>query len=61
MITKNKSEKEKLEEIIKLVKMSSCGVLVTDEGISLYCSPTELLTLISYIIERTKKYVQKKL
>lgn len=57
MITKNKYEKEKLGEIIKLVKMSSCGILVTDEGINLYCSPTELLTLISYIIEKTKKYV----
>lgn len=57
MITKNKYEKEKLGEIIKLVKMSSCGILATDEGINLYCSPTELLTLISYIIEKTKKYV----
>ena len=57
MITKNKYEKEKLGEIIKLVKMSSCGVLVTDEGISLYCDQAELLTLISYIIDKAKKYV----
>ena len=57
MITKSKYEKEKLGEIIKLVKMSSCGILATDEGINLYCSPTELLTLISYIIEKTKKHV----
>lgn len=57
MITKNKYEKEKLGEIIKLVKMSSCGILATDEGISLYCSPAELLTLISFIIEKTKKYI----
>ena len=57
MRTKNKYEKEKLGEIIKLVKMSSCGILATDEGINLYCSPPELLTLISYIIEKTNKYV----
>lgn len=57
MITKNKYEKEKLGEIIKLVKMSSCGILATDEGINLYCSPTELLTLINFIIEKAKKYV----
>lgn len=57
MRTKNKYEKEKLGEIIKLVKMSSCGVLVTDEGINTYCSPSELLTLISFIIDKTKKYV----
>lgn len=57
MITKNKYEKEKLREIIKLVKMSSCGILATDEGINLYCDQAELLTLISFIIEKAKKYV----
>lgn len=57
MITKNKYEKEKLREIIELVKMSSCGILATDEGINLYCSPSELLTLINCIIEKAKKYV----
>ena len=57
MITKNKYEKKKLGEIIKLVKMSSCGILATDEGISLYCDQVELLTLISYIIDKAKKYV----
>lgn len=57
MITKNKYEKEELGEIIKLVKKSSCRILATDEGINLYCSPAEFLTLISYIIEKAKKYV----
>ena len=57
MRTKNKYEKEKLSEIIELVKMSSCGILATDKGISTYCSPSELLTLISFIIESAKKYV----
>ena len=57
MRTKNKYEKEKLGEIIKLVKMSSCGILATDEGISLYCDQVELLTLVIYIIDKAKKYV----
>lgn len=61
MKKKNDYADKKLKEIEELVKGSSCGILITDNGISIYCSSAEMLSFISIMIHIAKKYLPKEL
>lgn len=61
MKKKNDYADKKLKEIEELVKESSCGILITDIGINTYCSGVEMLSFISIMIHKVKKYLPKEL
>lgn len=61
MKKKNDYADKKLKEIEELVKGSSCGILITDIGINTYCSGVEMLSFISVMINKAKKYLPKEL
>lgn len=61
MKKKNDYADKKLKEIEELVKESSCGILITDTGINTYCSGVDMLSFISIMIRKAKKYLPKEL
>ena len=61
MKKKNDYADKKLKEIEELVKGSSCGILITDIGMNTYCSSVEMLSFISIMIYKAKKYLPKEL